>query len=373
RILALEVMTVGGTAPAVHAKTVVNETLGVSDGVPGQRFRLEHAPVVPGQELVVEVSGDDGWVDWRSVSDFADSEPDSRHFQLDATSGEVAFGPMVRLADGGVQQYGAVPPTGATIRVERYRTGGGRKANVAAGAITILRTPIPTVNRVVNRRSAAGGLDGEDLENAKVRGPITLRTRNRAVTVEDYEQLARLAAPEILRVRAVPAADSSGVRVLVVPAVADDEQGRLRFEQLIPDDGSLERIADYLDERRTIGARVVVEPPRYQGVTVVARVRARRRFATEPLRDDCLRALYDYLHPTHGGPDGDGWPFGRPVHVGEVYAVLQRLPGTDIIEDARLFAADPVTGERGESVQRLVLDPHSLVFSYEHQVQVVDR
>ena len=159
--------------------------------------------------------------------------------------------------------------------------------------------------------------------------------------------------------------------VLVVPAVADDGSGRLRFEQLIPDDGSLERITTYLDDRRTIGARVVVEPPMYQGVTVVARVRARRRFAPDVLHDDCIRALYEYLHPTRGGPDGDGWPFGRPVHVGEVYAVLQRLPGTDIIEDARLFAADPVTGERGESVQRLVLDPHALTFSYEHQVQVV--
>ena len=32
--------------------------------------------------------------------------------------------------------------------------------------------------------------------------------------------------------------------------------------------------------------------------------------------------------------------------------------------------ADPVTGERGEHVQRLELDRNSLVFSYEHQVLV---
>mgnify|MGYP003905292883 CR=1 FL=1 len=36
--------------------------------------------------------------------------------------------PVVRLADGTTRQYGAVPPKGAVIRVERYRTGGGRKA-----------------------------------------------------------------------------------------------------------------------------------------------------------------------------------------------------------------------------------------------------
>jgi len=373
RILALVAFTVGGTVTAVNAETIEGETIGISDGVPGQRFGLERSPVVPGQEVVVEVSGDDGWTEWRSVPNFADAEDDSREFLLDATVGEIMFGPMVRLADGTTRQYGAVPPKGAVIRVARYRTGGGRKANVAAGMVSVLRTPIPTVNRVVNRRSAVGGLDGEDLENAKVRGPIMLRTRNRAVTVEDYEQLSRTAAPEIIRVRGVAANDESGggVRVLVVPAVADDGSGRLRFEQLIPEDASLQRIADYLDERRTIGARVVVEPPRYQGVTVVARVRARRRFAPEVLRDDCLKALYEYFHPTRGGPDGDGWPFGRPVHVGEVYSVLQRLPGTDIIEDARLFAADPVTGERGDDVQTIVLDRHALTFSYEHQVLIV--
>ena len=50
--------------------------------------------------------------------------------------------------------------------------------------------------------------------------------------------------------------------------------------------------------------------------------------------------------------------------------MLQRLAGVEIIEDARLFAADPVTGERGEHVQRLAIDRNSLVFSYEHQVLV---
>ena len=65
-----------------------------------------------------------------------------------------------------------------------------------------------------------------------------------------------------------------------------------------------------------------------------------------------------------------GWPFGRPVNVGEVYAVLQGLRGTELVEDVRLFGADPVTGERGTQTQRLELEPNALVFSYEHQVLV---
>jgi hypothetical protein len=83
-----------------------------------------------------------------------------------------------------------------------------------------------------------------------------------------------------------------------------------------------------------------------------------------------LRALYRYYDPLTGGPDGDGWPFGRPIHVGEVYAVLQRIDGVEYIEDARLFGADPLTGQRGDSVQQLDIAAHSLVFSYEHLLRV---
>ena len=59
---------------------------------------------------------------------FAASGPDDRHFVLDAMAGEIEFGPAVRLADGSLRSYGAVPAKGATMRVPVYRTGGGARA-----------------------------------------------------------------------------------------------------------------------------------------------------------------------------------------------------------------------------------------------------
>ena len=106
-----------------------------------------------------------------------------------------------------------------------------------------------------------------------------------------------------------------------------------------------------------VGARCIVEPPHYQGITVVARIQARRRARTATVEDAARRALYRYFDPIVGGPDGDGWPFGRPVHVGEVYAVLQRVEGVEYVEDVRLFATDPLTGQRGEATQRLGVGP----------------
>ncbi len=369
----LSVITIGGTVDAVNAELVAAEEVGLSEGIPGQRFQLKRGPVVPSDDdPVLEVSGADGWEEWSYVSDFANSGPDEHHFSLDLSTGEVRLGPAVRLADGALRGYGAVPVKGAHLRLREYRTGGGRRGNVSARALSVLKSSIPFVSRVENRTPARGGVDGEDIENAKVRGPIRLRARGRAVTTEDYEQLAREAAPEIARVRAVAAgdgADAGSVRVLIVPS-AVSELGRLRFDQLVPSPDTLQKITDRLEESRVIGTRVMVEPPVYRGITIVARLRARSRVNPTRLQEDALQALYEYFNPITGGPDGTGWPFGRPINVGEVYSVLQGLRGTELVEDARLFGADPVTGQRGQQTQRLELETHALVFSYEHQVLV---
>jgi predicted phage baseplate assembly protein len=372
RIKGAMAFTSGGTVDSVNADLVEKEYLGVSDGVPGQRFPLKHRPVVPGGTTVLEVSGNDGWQEWKQVHDFVESGPEDTHFVVDAVGGEIELGPGVREPDGTLRIYGASPAKGTRLRLRAYLVGGGRKGNVARGAIRVLKTSIPYIARVENRRPAEGGVDGEDIENAKVRGPIAMRTLGRAVTAEDYEHLTREAAPELARVHCVTAgdgADAGGLRVLVVPAAASDG-GRLRFDQLIPQEETLNRIEHRLDECRVLGTRVLVEPPVYRGVTVVARLRPRPGVNATRLQSQALEALYRYFHPLSGGPDGEGWPFGRPVQAGEVYSVLQRLQGTELVEDVRLFGADPVTGQRGQAVQRLSIEPHALIFSYEHQVLV---
>jgi predicted phage baseplate assembly protein len=237
----------------------------------------------------------------------------------------------------------------------------------------VLRSSIPFVNSVENRRGAHGGVAGETIEQAKQRGPLALRTRDRAITAEDYEQLAKRAAPDIARVRCIPAdtaEEAGGVRILVVPAAVPDKDHRLTFRDLVPDAETLAEVAAYLDERRPVGARLMVEPPFYRGVTVVAQLTARPRVSTERLRADALRELYSYFDPIRGGPDGEGWPFGRPVHAGEVHAVLQSLAGTEIVDEVYVFAADPLTGKRGEPQQRIEVNRNALVFSFDHRVRV---
>jgi predicted phage baseplate assembly protein len=370
----IDAATIGGTVPVIQGEVIEAEDIGFSEGIPGQRFVVRRTPVVrAGEPVTLEVAEGEGWETWTEVEHFAHSGPDDLHFSVDAVVGEIVLGPSVRNPDGTVAQHGYVPPPGAALRVGRYWTGGGRRGNVAAAAIRVCRTTIPFVARVENRYAARGGIDGETVEEAKVRGPITLRTIERAVTAEDYEHLARQAAPEAVRVRAVPAdrpEDAGGLRVLLVPHATPDDQGRLTLTQLAPPEHMLRTVSDYLGRRRCVGARVMVEPPYYQGVTVVAQLLVHPWADVNAAQTAALDALYGYLNPLTGGPEGAGWPFGQAVHTGEIYAILQGVPGARVVEDVRLFAAHPISGRRGDAVNRVDVPPNALVFSYEHQVRV---
>jgi predicted phage baseplate assembly protein len=336
---------------------------------------LQHRPVVPIEGgYTVDVSALAGWEEWTQVETFALSDGEDQHFMLEEVTGEIVFGPAVREADGSLRHFGKVPEKGAAVRIREYRTGGGRSGNVATGTIVEMRTQVPYIASVSNRRGALGGGDGETMENAKLRGPIMLRTRHRAVTAEDYERLAEMANPQVARARCIPAGtedvDRGAVRVLVVPQVEDGPNGSLDFGQLAPADDVLESVRTYLDERRVVGTRVAVESPAYVPISIVARMRAKPRYDIRKLEQNALAALYRYFHPVVGGPDGTGWPFGRAVAPGEAYSVLNSVPGVEAVEDVRLYPALPLENRREAQQPVINPGPNELVFSWDHQVQV---
>ena len=248
-----------------------------------------------------------------------------------------------------------------------------RRATSPAVRSGVLKTSVPYVARVENRVAAVGGAEAESLEDAKARGPLLLRSRGRAVTAEDFEELARDVAPEVARVHCVAEPDErAGVRLLVVPYVTDDELGRIPLEDLRPPADALERISTSLDRQRLVGTRLLVQPPDYVGLTVVVSLTARPRFDPGEVRIDVLKALYRLYHPLVGGPDGTGWPVGRTVAAHEVHATLAAIGGVDMTREVRvqLFPADPATGQRGAATERLDLPPTALVHSFDHQVRV---
>ncbi len=331
------------------AITIERETLGSSSGRPGQEFAFRNAPILPDpvvlvreaddpsgervrelrDELGEDVSIEGGrdslqaralWVRWRAVDSFAESSPESRHYTVDPFAASITFG------DG---RRGMIPPVGGNnIRCERYRLCHGRRGNVGGGQITNLETSYAFIERVRNPEPAGGGADAETVDEAKIRGPWTVKHRYRAVTLEDFERLAIEASGEVAKV--VCRADASGkIIVMVIP--------RGTAQRLKPSVMLVRRVREYLDERRLVTTRLHVTGPEYVSVTLRAAVVPTTNVSDIPaLRSRLESELRSFVHPLHGGPDQTGWPMGRPVHLSEIYYLLERVSGVDHISRLEL-------------------------------------
>lgn len=373
RIQSLTAHAVGITLPAEHATSVSRESLGRSTGVPGQTFVLGHSPVAarrPGEHI--RVIDHEGVTEWTEVPDFSASGPTDPHVVWDSTTGEIRFGPRVRYPNGSVRQHGAIPPDGAEIVVTGYRYGGGAAGNVGAGTITALRSTVPFVASVENLRPARGGVDAETVEEAKVRGPLSLRTGQRAVTAGDFERITRESSVEVARARCLPLTESGtgAVRVLVVPQVRTDPREHT-IDHFALSEQLFRLIRDALDVRRPVGVAVEVGTPYYQGVSVAALVRSLPGRPAALIRQRVLDVLDRYVNPLVGGADGAGWPFDADLTSAAVAQVIEAVEGVERVEEVVLFEYDLRTGRRiGSGRDTLRLDPHSLFLSAQHRVVV---
>lgn len=364
----------GGTISATNVTRVRSEILGRSDGSPGQRFYLTHKPIlarVMDEHLLVRREDN---VDerWQEVSDFASSNAADRHYTVDSDSGEVRLAPALPQRDGTVKRFGAIPPKGAILIMQGYRYGGGTVGNVAAHALTVLKTNIPFIERVTNRQPATGGMDAETLESAKMRVPGYLRSLGRAVTASDFEYLALQAAPgQIARTHCLqpPLTNQGEINVLVIPSIPR-LQGFISPESLELSEEVREKVQSYLDERRLLSTRLDVNTPAYQWVETEVRFRVAPTFNPDKVRDAIEARLFAFINPLIGGMEGKGWQIGRDLFVADVLAVLQSVQGVSFIRSVKLF---PITYERrqwtrGGETNEIRLPAHGVVTSYQHNI-----
>ena len=381
RLLGVSARAIGGTVNGSQCTLVQDELLGVSDGNPGQKFQLQNTSIMPrkpGEHILI--SPPNGLPEiWQEVNDFADSGAENRHYILDSVTGEVQFGPLIkepsqmreqvqirsRMQVGNTsalqiqeespafemmeRQYGAIPPRGSQIRLVAYRTGGGVKGNVQSGTIRILKTAIPYVEKVINHHSARNGADAESLDDAVIRVPRILRTRDRAVTAEDFEALTlEAAAGSVARTycpRNVNQQTSRGVVDLLVVPQANIEgiyHGiGINPNQLMLSTALKTQILSYLDERRLLGVEVRLNEPEYVGVSVQAEVGLEPEYDNPQAQQEIIHslqvALYRFLNPLTGGKEGKGWQFGASVYPSDIISLFQNTIGVRYLGAILLF------------------------------------
>jgi len=351
--------SIGCTIHAEHSRKIEDEVLGVSNGTPGQRFYLNYTPVLPRpssrdhNEFLVAMTEKDGQFGaWEEVNDFSDSavRPLPLHYTLDDLTGEVCFGPAVRMPNGTIKEYGVYPPPQTEVRFANYRTGGGVEGNVTEGELNTLKTSIPYVKRVANLAEATGGADAEDIEDALLRAPGRLRARERAVTAEDFELLAkREFAGTFGRVKCLYAEslDNSNPKAETVDAAVSIPAIDLRVIPFIENAtgpippqqlqqmsaANTATLRTYLDERRLLCTKLVIALPRYHWVATKIVIRPVAGASEEDIERKLLRRLYRLLNPLEGGLDGQGWPFGHDLHTWEIYQCLMQSSEKDVFAD----------------------------------------
>ncbi|HBB34546.1 MAG TPA: putative baseplate assembly protein [Cyanobacteria bacterium UBA8803] len=369
------------TTWAIQATSIGGEILGSSNGNPNQVFRSSQAPILLGQKLEIQESAipsleeqaalknlagkvgmtilrnDIGeieavWVLWQEVSDFYESGLRDRHYVVNHLTGEIQFG------NG---QQGMIPPQGRNnIRLSSYRTGGGALGNCPVNSIAQLKTTIPYLDRVTNWEPASGGAEQEPMARVQERGPKIIRHRSRAVTVQDFEDLAYEASPDLARVKAVPPiCDPLAEELWLDPKnpTLNSESHQQLIEKanpglvklfLVPDNSSrqpipslalIERVENYIRDRASPTLNLWVGSPQWLQVSVTAEVAPTSFAVADTVRTAVIQGLETFLHPLTGGVTGQGWEFGREPHESDFYTLIKAIAGVDYVRSLSIRIA----------------------------------
>ena len=181
----------GNPVYATRGESVFNEILGSGDASqifqsfalaskPLTWFNDPSAPSGRRSTLGVRVNG----IEWMEVSSFFGAGQEDEVYivrENDEQETSVTFGNGT---------MGARLPTGIDNVVATYRFGAGA-AKPPTGAIGQLSRPVEGLRRIVNPVTAGGGADADQPENIRSNAPVSSLTLGRAISLADFEALAR--------------------------------------------------------------------------------------------------------------------------------------------------------------------------------------
>ena len=363
---------------AQNKVSVQKELLGSSNGSPSQQFSFSNKPVLTGQEIMIreaelvieekeqieeeegtdafeeidpaQKTGNEIWVRWHEVKHFWYSDPNSRHYVIDRAKGTITFG------DG---KRGMIPQAGRNnIQARFYWHGGGVRGNVEAEQLIKMRKAIPYIESVTNPVPSEGGTDVESLDLVKVRGPRSIRHRNRAVTLTDYEWIVQEASLKIAKVKGLDVATPQKqfkpgwVTIMIVPHSSDAKP--------LPSVELIEEVSAYVARKAPSCLTEMIPmkqihliPPNYLRVDVAVDVIVRSIGDAKDVEIRVMDRLKEFLHPLKGGPDRNGWEFGRDVYNTEIYEAIEEIDLVDYVRDISLKA----------SAQIYTIEPEAALYS----------
>jgi hypothetical protein len=334
--------------------------VGSGTGQPDQSITLPDTDIDE-NSIQIEVEELRQFIPWQQVSHFAGSGSGDRVYTLDASSGAIRFGDGIR---------GMRPGAGARIRAASYRHGGGSSGNLPGESIASVDAGAGKL-KVRQAWPTRGGVDRESVADAERRIPAFLSHRDRAVTGDDFAQLA-LDNPlrPVARANAIPGffpgsnlaavrRDIPGVVSLFILPPAAPALGVAPR----PSAGMIREVYEYLSARTLLGTELYVLSPQYQPVAISLSLEVTDPATEQQTLRAVEEALLHYLWPLPPhGPRSAGWPLKRAVEINELRTQAGRVNGVEAVNGLRLFYQDLGTRQWRElsSSQSLPLTDYQL-------------
>jgi predicted phage baseplate assembly protein len=223
-----------------------------------------------------------------------------------------------------------------------YRNGIGKPGNVNPGQINMLTTRPLGVKEVTNPLRASGGADKESRDQARKNAPLAVKALDRLVSVQDYEDFARVFAG-IGKARAIELSNGRREVVHVTIAGADDipidKNADLyrNLRQALLDNGD-PFLALHLDIRELM--LIVID----------ANIRILPDYLWEPVVMQVRAAMLDAF-------SFERRELGQDVLLSEVISVIQTVRGVAYVDVDKLRGIPEKTIDQLHGGQRRLLTP----------------
>ena len=240
-----------------------------------------------------------------------------------------------------------------------------------AGALRLLRTSIPFISKAENIHPAVGGVDPETIADLKARAAIDLRARNRAVSTADFELLTQQASPSLVRTKFERV--DSGARA---PSWFSSFliSNRDAFLRVAPSSRGNSGQRKEVHRRAAPGGNHGSNrASRHMGIFVAARLAIHSQADQEQVLTAADDAIANFLHPSHGGYDGTGWPFGHDVSVGDIYSYAPAGSGADVCGRRSINSHRRSLWNKGRANGQISLKPHDLLYSLPSDFEVIQQ
>jgi hypothetical protein len=304
------------TQAAPYAKESSNGSNGGEPPSAASATRWDLRDVLP----EVRLYDDESVGPWLPTRDLLGSGPADRNFVAEVEADGRAY---LRFGD---DTFGLRPARGTGFSA-RYRVGNGARGNVGADAIAYVVTEDAAIGAARNPLPARGGVESESIEEVRQSAPSAFRVQERAVTPEDYAEVAQR-HPEVQRAAAAIRWTGSWHTVFLTID---------RFGGRPIDAGFKERLRAHLERYRLAGHDLEVDGPRYVSLEVEMLVCVLPEYFRSDVKAVLLEVLGDRALPDgrRGLFHPDNLTFGQPVYLSRLYEAAQATEGVDRVEISR--------------------------------------